>query len=139
MVLVDNTLVSVSSDSTIRLWNPFSIDELDETDSSCVKCINENKGKLSCLASKLKIFKNINLNLTEEGTPTSVDFISNDKSKIITSFGASHHNVYDLETSKVTCRLDYSDTSQSKPFLMFFFVEKKNKSLNIYFLRFSLL
>lgn len=99
MVLVDNTLVSVSSDSTIRVWKPFGIDELDDSNSSCLKCLNENK---------------------EEGVPTSVDFINNDKSKIVTSFESSHHNVYDLETSKVICRLDYSDSTISN-YLFFFF------------------
>lgn len=90
MALVDNTLCSISADSTIRVWNPFSIDELDEASSSSVKCFNESK---------------------EEGCPTSIDFINNDKSRIVTSFEGSHHNIYDLETSKVTCRFDYSDGS----------------------------
>lgn len=104
LVLVENTLVSVSSDSTIRVWKPFSIDELDDSNSSCLKCLNENK---------------------EEGIPTSVDFINNDKSKIVTSFESSHHNVYDLETSKVICRLDYSDSTFSNFILkksMFYFI-----------------
>lgn len=92
MILVDNTLVSISADATIRIWNPFGIDELDEASSSPVKCINESK---------------------EEGIPTSIDFINNEKSRIVTSFGDTHHNVYDIETSKVICRLDYADSDAS--------------------------
>ncbi len=93
MILVDNTLVSISADSTIRVWNPFGIDELDENNCASIKCINESK---------------------EEGVPTSIDFIHSDKSKIVTSFTNTHHNIYDLETSKVICRFDYSDTNTSK-------------------------
>ena len=67
MVLVDNTLVSVSSDSTIRLWNPFSIDELDEATSSCIRCLNENKGndelKILVLIAKKKISSPSDLNI----------------------------------------------------------------------------
>ena len=89
MVLVDNTLCSISADSTIRVWNPFSIDELDEASSSSVKCFNESK---------------------EEGCPTSIDFINGEKSRIVTSFESSHHNIYDVETGKVTCRFDYAES-----------------------------
>ncbi len=92
MILVDNTLVSISADATIRVWNPFGIDELDQANSSSLKCINESK---------------------EEGVPTSIDFIHNDKSKIVTSFTNTHHNIYDLETSKVICKLNYSDANTS--------------------------
>lgn len=91
MILIDNTLVSISSDSTIRVWNPFSIDELDEANASSIKCINESK----------------------EGVPTSIDFINNEKSRIVTSFESSHHNIYDLETSKVICRFDYSNPTSN--------------------------
>lgn len=93
MCLVDNTLVSVSADSTIRIWNPFSIDDLNEASSSSISCLNENKS---------------------EGVPSSVDFINNEKSKIITSFGSSHHNLYDIETSKIISRFDYFDSTISK-------------------------
>lgn len=88
MILVDNVLISISADSTVRVWNPFGIDELDETNCTATKIINESK---------------------QEGVPTSLDFINNDKSRIVTSFGSTHHNVYDLETSKVICKLDYAD------------------------------
>jgi hypothetical protein len=43
MALVDNTLVTVSADSTVRVWNPFSIDELDETATTAISCLNEDK------------------------------------------------------------------------------------------------
>lgn len=46
MILVDNTLVSISADSTIRVWNPFSSDESDSFSLDSVKCFNESKGKL---------------------------------------------------------------------------------------------
>ena len=46
MALVDNTLVSVSADSTIRIWNPFSVDELDETAATALSILNENKSML---------------------------------------------------------------------------------------------
>lgn len=90
MVLVDNTLVSISADSTIRVWKPFGIDELDETNCTATKILNESK---------------------QEGVPTSIDFINNEKSWVVTSFESTHHNIYDLETSKVICKLDYSDSS----------------------------
>ena len=92
MSLMDNTLVSVSADSTIRIWNPFSVDELDDTSASSVACLNEDKS---------------------EGVPTSVDFLNTEKSRIITSFGATHHNLYDLETSKIITRFDYFDSTLS--------------------------
>lgn len=49
MALVDNTLVSVSADSTIRIWNPFSVDELDETAATALSILNENKSTLPTL------------------------------------------------------------------------------------------
>ena len=42
MSLADNILASVSADSTIRIWNPFSIEELSET-GFCLNILNENK------------------------------------------------------------------------------------------------
>ncbi len=42
MSLADNILASVSADSTIRIWNPFSMDELSET-GFCLNILNENK------------------------------------------------------------------------------------------------
>jgi hypothetical protein len=45
MALADNILASVSADSTIRIWNPFSIEDLSET-GSCLSCLNENKSKI---------------------------------------------------------------------------------------------
>ena len=99
MALVDNTLVSASADGTIRVWNPFSVDELlNEANSLCLKTLyanGENSGGES------------------DRVPTSVDFINNDKARIVASFDSSHHNVYDLETSKVICKLDYSDPRTS--------------------------
>lgn len=44
MALVDNTLVSVSSDCTVRLWNPFSADELNEASSTSISVLNQDKG-----------------------------------------------------------------------------------------------
>lgn len=41
--LIDNTLVSISADSTIRLWNLFGADESEESESKSVKCLNESK------------------------------------------------------------------------------------------------
>ena len=49
-----------------------------------------------------------------EGVPSSIDFIHNDKSRVVTSFGNTHHNIYDLETSKVICKFDFSDPTISK-------------------------
>lgn len=86
MIMVDNTLVSISADSTIRVWNPFGVDELDDSNCSPLLCLNESK---------------------KNGLPTSIDFINNEKSKIVTSFDSSYHNIYDLETSKVICKLDF--------------------------------
>jgi striatin 1/3/4 len=91
LALADNTLASVSADSTIRIWNPFNIDELSET-GYCLSCLNENKN---------------------EGTPSSLDFINNDKSRLITSFGVTHHNLYDIETSKIISRFDYFDSTSN--------------------------
>ena len=98
MTMFDNTLVSISSDCTIRLWNPVSnsivdhVDELKETSISCLSCLNQDKS---------------------EGVPTSVDYIKNDKTKLITSFGSSHHILYDIETSKSLLKLDYFDSSKN--------------------------
>lgn len=75
------------------MWNPFSVDELDDASSSSLSCLNEDKS---------------------EGIPTSVDFINNDNSRIITSFGHSHHILYDLETSKSIGRFDFFDSTTSK-------------------------
>lgn len=93
MSLIDNTLVSVSADSTIRVWNPFSIDDLNEASSTSISCLNENKS---------------------EGAATSVDFVNGEKSRIITSFGSTHHNLYDIETSKLITKFDYFDSKISK-------------------------
>jgi WD40 repeat protein len=93
MALVDNTLVTVSADSTVRVWNPFSIDELDETAATCMSCLNEDKS---------------------EGVPTSVDFVNNESSRIVTSFGATHHSLYDIETSKIISKFDYYDSRSSR-------------------------
>ena len=94
--MFDNTLASISSDCTIRLWNPINnadyVDELKETSISCLSCLNQDKS---------------------EGVPSSVDYIKNDKTKIITSFGSSHHTLYDLETSKSILKLDYSESSRN--------------------------
>ena len=75
LAMIDNTLISISSDCTIRLWNPLNssisyVDELKETSVSCISCLNQDKS---------------------EGVPSSVDYIKNDKTKLITSFGSSHH------------------------------------------------
>jgi WD40 repeat protein len=88
MTLLDNTLVSISADATIRTWNPFSIDELNEADSASLSCLNENK---------------------EEGTPTSVDYVNSDKSRIVVSFDSNRHCIYDIETSKLVTKFDYSE------------------------------
>ena len=93
MCLIDNTLVSVSADSTIRVWNPFSIDDLNEASSTSISCLNENKS---------------------DGVATSVDFVNGEKSRIITSFGSTHHNLYDIETSKLITKFDYFDSKISK-------------------------
>lgn len=45
MILVDDTLVSISADSTIRVWKPFATDESDSNSLSSVKCFNESTGK----------------------------------------------------------------------------------------------
>ena len=66
MSIADNTLVTASADSTIRIWTPLIsgstnyVDELKEPAATCASCINEDKS---------------------EGVPSSVDFIKNDKSK----------------------------------------------------------
>jgi striatin 1/3/4 len=101
MALVDNTLVSVSADSTVRVWSPFSIDELDETAATCVSCLNEDKS---------------------QGVPTSVDFINAESSRIVTSFGASHHSLYDVETSKLISKFDFHDSRSSESFLPKLFI-----------------
>lgn len=93
MALVDNTLVTVSADTSIRIWNPFSIDELDETTTVSLSCLNEDKS---------------------EGTPTSVDFVNNENTKIVASFDRSHHCLYDIETSKIIAKFDYHDSKTSK-------------------------
>lgn len=67
MSLIDNTLVSVSADSTIRVWNPFSIDDLNEASSTSISCLNENKSKKnlnvdSCLSFHLSFFNYHHLN-----------------------------------------------------------------------------
>jgi striatin 1/3/4 len=69
----------------------LDVDELKAESAECVSCLNEDKSQSSSCC------------------PTSVDFIKNDKTKIITSFGWSHHALYDLETSKCILKLDYSD------------------------------
>ena len=82
----------------------------------------------------LKIFIKC-LIFKEEGVPTSIDFINNEKSWVVTSFESTHHNIYDLETSKVICKLDYSDSSASKYSLFIdnYQISKEYKDLN-YFL-----
>lgn len=67
------------------------------------------------ISKKIHVFPQINL--LEQGTPTSIDFINNDNSKFVTSFGSSHHSIYDIETSKEVCRFDYADPSISKKFI----------------------
>jgi WD40 repeat protein len=93
MALVDNTLATVSADSTVRIWNPFSIDELDETAATCLTCFNEDK--------------------SEGAVPTSVDFVNNESSRIVASFGASHHTLFDVETSKIISKFDFYDSRSS--------------------------
>ncbi len=97
LTMIDNTLISISSDCTIRLWNPLNssisyVDELKEANVSCISCLNQDKS---------------------EGVPSSVDYIKNDKTKLITSFGSSHHILYDLETSKSIMKLDYSESNRN--------------------------
>lgn len=48
-----------------------------------------------------------------EGVATSVDFVNSEKSKIIASFGSTHHNLYDIETSKLISKFDYYDSKIS--------------------------
>ncbi len=52
MALIDNTLASVSADSTIRIWNPFS--SIDETTENkyCLSCLNEDKSKVFFLFAR---------------------------------------------------------------------------------------
>ena len=48
-----------------------------------------------------------------EGVPTCVDFVNNEKTRVVASFGTTHHNVYDVETSRVVSRFDYLDSTAS--------------------------
>ena len=95
--MLDSTLVSISSDCTIRLWNPINsslnyVDELKEANSTCLSCLNQDKS---------------------EGVPSSVDYIKSDKTKIVTSFGSSHHGLYDIEASKLILKLEYSEPNRN--------------------------
>ncbi len=75
---------------------------------------------------KIRVIFYLNLNynipefrlfkLADEGTPSSLDFVSNDKSRLITSFGETHHNLYDVETSKIISRFDYYESTLSIKF-----------------------
>jgi striatin 1/3/4 len=75
---------------------------------------------------KFRIFK-----FVDEGTPSSLDFISNDKSRLITSFGATHHNLYDVETSKIISRFDYYDSTLS--ILLLIKLNSINKNISLFF------
>jgi striatin 1/3/4 len=84
LCLNDSTLVSTSSDSTIRIWsNPFN-DDINSIISSNV--LNSDK---------------------ENGIPTSVNFIKNDTNKIICSFDSLKHVLYDIEYCKTISKFDY--------------------------------
>ena len=123
MALNDNVLLSRSAASTIRVWNPF--DQDDSTHSSFAKsCLNEDKGDhrppaaislglCFCLTTGFNLVL-FGLYFAEQGVPTSIDFVNNDKSRFITSFSSGHHAIYDLETSKIISKLDFSDQQQSE-------------------------
>ena len=93
MSLIDNLLLSISADATIRLWTPFGVDELNESIES-KSCLNQDMAN---------------------GVPTSIDFMNGEKNKFIASFTSSYHKLYDTETSQVICKLDFAgeDDNQS--------------------------
>jgi len=70
-------LLSCSADGTVRLWNPQSPSPL------------------------LTVFSSEN-----DGTPTSVDFVRDDPSKMVTSYTSAACLLFDLETGQAVTRLD---------------------------------
>jgi len=81
-------LLSCSADGTCRLWNP------------------ELKSPLLCTYKAE----------TETGNPTSVAFSSTDLGQMIASYSSSECVCFDLETAKISLRLDSAKTYNGTPF-----------------------
>ena len=71
-------LLSCSADGTVRLWNPQS------------------------KAALMSVFTAAE----SDGIPTSVDFVRDDSSRMVTSYTSAACLLFDLETGKVVTRLD---------------------------------
>ncbi|GAB1608074.1 striatin-3-like isoform X5 [Argonauta hians] len=76
-------LLSCSADGTVRLWSPRCKDPL------------------------LSVFKVD----TDDGVPTSVDYVSCDPSQMVTSFTSSHTYIFDIETNKQVLKLETKQNS----------------------------
>ena len=48
---------------------------------------------------------------TEEGVPTSVDFVRCEPSQMVASYTSCHTYIYDIETSKLVIKLDTKQTN----------------------------
>ena len=48
---------------------------------------------------------------TEEGVPTSVDFVRCEPSQMVASYTSCHTYIYDIETSKQVIKLDTKQTN----------------------------
>ena len=49
--------------------------------------------------------------LTEEGVPTSVDFVRCEPSQMVAAYTSCHTYIYDVETSKQVIKLDTKQTN----------------------------
>ncbi|XP_029650817.1 striatin-3 isoform X4 [Octopus sinensis] len=76
-------LLSCSADGSVRLWSPGSKDPL------------------------LSVFKVD----TDDGVPTSVDYVCCDPSQMVTSYTSSHTYIFDIETKKQILKLDTKQNS----------------------------
>ena len=57
--------------------------------------------------------------IVSDGTPTSVDFVRDDPSKMVTSYTSAACLLFDLETGQAVTRLDTDQVITQRPFNFF--------------------